>query len=345
MANFENWLNNLLQAMPLVIDTSNIAVGQTPKEIIWTKNKAKLYYYPVPPDVTPYPVPLLIIYGLINRPYILDLRPGTSLIEYLGKKGYRVYSLDWGNAGLEDRHMSLDDYILDYLPKAVKQTLQHSQAGKLSMFGYCMGGTLLACYAALQSAFIKNLIMVATPIDFSEPTLYHLWLDPQYFDLDLIVDSYGVIPPEMIDFGNKLLKPYTNFIANHFNFWQSLCNAEAKEAWFTLHKWVNDGVNFSGAAFKQWVREFYQQNKLIKGEFCLRGQKVDLSHIKANLLNIIAARDHITLPSQSEPLMHLVQSHDKEQKIFPAGHVGLVVSRSTAEKFYQAVDMWLCLRS
>jgi polyhydroxyalkanoate synthase subunit PhaC len=340
-AQLENWFNSLLQATPLVVATSHIAVGQTPKEIIWTKNKAKLYHYLPLKGTFRHPVPLLLVYGLINQPYILDLKPETSLVRFLLERGYEVYLLDWGNAGIEDRHMSLDDYIAGYLPKAVKQVLRHAHAGQLSLFGYCMGATFAACYTALQPETVKNLVLVAAPIDFSEPTLYHLWLDPHYFDLDLIVDSYGLIPPEMIDFGNKLLKPYTNFFANYQTFWKNICNPEATEAWLTLHQWVHDGVNFPGVAFKQWVRDLYQGNKLAKSELYLHGQKVDLSRINASLLNIIADRDHITVPSQSRAIMRLVSSLDREQQVFPAGHVGLVISRSTATLFYQALDDWL----
>src|SRR5690625_4672572 len=115
-------------------------VGQTPKEIVWTKNKAKLYRYE-PELKKKNKTPILMIYALINKPYILDLTPGSSLIEYLTNEGHDVYLLDWGTPGYEDRNMKIDHYILDYIPRAVKRVMQTSNADEISLLGYCMGGT------------------------------------------------------------------------------------------------------------------------------------------------------------------------------------------------------------
>jgi len=75
-------------------------IAQTPKELIWTLNKAKLFrYVPVVPAEKRHPVPLFLVFALMNRPYILDLRPGHSFVEYMTQQGYDVYLLDWGEAG------------------------------------------------------------------------------------------------------------------------------------------------------------------------------------------------------------------------------------------------------
>ena len=80
--------------------TTKAAIGQTPKELIWTLNKAKLYrYIPVVPPEERHPIPLLLIFALMNRPTILDLRPGHSFVEFMVSKGYDVYLLDWGVPG------------------------------------------------------------------------------------------------------------------------------------------------------------------------------------------------------------------------------------------------------
>jgi hypothetical protein len=41
-------------------------------------------------------VPVLLVYALILRPYVLDLVPGNSLVGYLVGEGFDVYLLDWG---------------------------------------------------------------------------------------------------------------------------------------------------------------------------------------------------------------------------------------------------------
>src|SRR5499427_3714245 len=87
---------NRLKTLSRVM-TTKAAIAQTPKELVWALNKAKLYRYtPVVPAEKRHPVPLLLVFALMNRPYILDLRPGHSFVEYMVSQGYDVYLLDWG---------------------------------------------------------------------------------------------------------------------------------------------------------------------------------------------------------------------------------------------------------
>ena len=93
--------------------TTKALIAQTPKELVWTLNKAKLYrYIPVLPPEARHPVPLLLVFALMNRPSILDLRPGHSFVEYMVGHGYDVYLLDWGVPGLEDKDLKFDDIRL-----------------------------------------------------------------------------------------------------------------------------------------------------------------------------------------------------------------------------------------
>jgi len=320
-------------------------VAQTPKEVIWTKNKAKLYrYQPAMKKTTK--VPVLMIYALINKPYILDLTPGNSLIEHLTNQGHDVYLLDWGTPGFEDRNMKLDDFIMDYIPRAVSKVLRTSQAQEISLLGYCMGGTMTSIFAALHPELpIRNLIFLTSPFDFEDAGLYTNWLDERYFNLDKLVDTLGVVPPEMIDFGNKMLKPLVNFVGPYVSLADRAENEDFVKSWKLMQKWVHDGIPFPGEAFRQWIREFYQQNKLIHDELYIRGHKVELKKIKANLLNIAAERDHIAAPHQVQPLMDKVSSKDKTYHLLPTGHVSVVVGGSAVKKTYPAIDQWLKERS
>ena len=93
--------------------TQKAPIGQTPKELVWTLNKAKLYRYtPVVPPEQRHPVPLLLVFALMNRPSIMDLRPGHSFVEFMVKAGYDVYLLDWGKPGKEDKDLTFADYAL-----------------------------------------------------------------------------------------------------------------------------------------------------------------------------------------------------------------------------------------
>lgn len=320
-------------------------VGQTPKEVIWTKNKAKLYRYQ-PTKAKTNKVPILMIYALINKPYILDLSPGSSLIEYLTDKGHDVYLLDWGTPGHEDRHMKLDDYIMDYIPRAIKKVLRTSEADEISLLGYCIGGTLTAISTALHPNLpIRNIIFLTSPFDFEDAGLFTKWVDERYFKLDQMVDTLNNIPAETIDLGNKLLKPIANYYGPYVSLADRIENEDFVKNWTLMQKWVNDGVPFPGEAYRQWIGEFYQKNKLIKDELYIRGHQVKLSNIKANVLNIAADRDHIAIPEQTKRLMDKISSKDKAFHLVPAGHVSVTVGKSAVKHTYPLIDQWVAERS
>jgi len=316
-------------------------VGQTPRELIWTKNKAKLYRYQTTKEKTN-KIPLLIIYALINKPYIMDLTPGNSFIEYMTNQGHDVFLLDWGTPGYEDRNLKFDDYVLEYIPRAFKKVLKTSGADEVSLLGYCMGGTLTSIFAALHPELpIRNLIFLTSPFDFSDTGLFTNWLDERYFNLDKVVDTLGIIPPEMIDLGNKLLKPLVNYIGPYVSLADRVENEAFVQSWQLMQKWVADGIPFPGEAFRQWIGEFYQQNKLINDDLYIRGRQVLLSNITANVLNIAAERDHIAAPDQVEPLLEKISSKDKTFTVMPTGHVSVIVGGSAIKRTYPTIDSWL----
>jgi polyhydroxyalkanoate synthase len=342
---YKNAYKRFKRASEILLREPEPQVGLTPKEVIWTKNKTKLYRY-IPTKEKTHPVPILLIYALINKPYIMDLTPGNSLVEYLVNRGFDVYMLDWGTFGPEDRDLTFDDFVMDYIAKAVKKVLRTSKADEISLLGYCMGGTLTSIYAALHPHMpIRNLVFMTSPFDFSDTGLYSVVLDERYFNLDKAVDTFGNIPPEMIDFGNKMLKPITNFVGPYVTLLDRSDNQRFVESWKLVQKWVTDGIPFPGAAYRQWIREFYQKNKLVKGELVIRGQQVKLENIKANVLNISASRDHIAMPCQVEALLDHISSKDKEYVCLSTGHMSVVYGPTAVKQTYPTIGDWLENRS
>src|SRR2546425_8123955 len=329
-------LKKYAKGIQIILDGAQAPTGQTPKEVIWTKNKAKLYRYE-PAIEKRYPVPILLVYALINRPYVLDLMPGNSLVEYLVRQGFDVYMLDWGIPGDEDKNLTFENYVLDYIPRAVKKVLRTSHAEEYTLLGYCMGGTMCAMYAALfPGKPLRNLVLLTAPIDFTPDNmgLYGLWTSEQYFNPDLIVDAFGNVPGEFVDTGNRMVKPVTNYVGSYVTMWDRIMQGKSMDTWLAMNKWVNDGVPFPGAAFRQWIREFHQQNKLVKGEIELRGRRVDLSHITCPLLSIAGKKDHICTLPQAEAIMRHAGSKDKEFYVLDAGHVGLLTGADARK------DLW-----
>lgn len=342
---YQEFYTKVKKATKVLTSEAEPEVGPTPKEVIWTKNKTKLYHF-ISDQPKKYKTPILMIYALINKPYILDLTKGGSFVEYLTNRGFDVYMIDWGTPGYEDKDMKLDDYIMDYIPRAVRKVLRDSGADEITLFGYCMGGTMTSIFAALHPDFpIRNIVFMTSPFDFQDTGLYGVILDEKYFDIDKVVDTLGLIPPEMIDFGNKMVKPMSNFYGPYVSLVDRAENDHFIQSWKLLQKWLNDGIPFPGEAYRQWIRDFYQHNKLIKGELVVRGRKVDLSAITANVLNLSGETDIIAQPHQVEALMNVISSKDKQYLNLPVGHTSITFGKKASRITYPTVGDWLSERS
>lgn len=338
-----------IKSLKAIIDSYDAPINPTPRQVIWRLNKCKLYYYhPVRPPEERYPVPLLLVYALINRSFIFDLIPGRSFVEFMLDQGFELYLLDWGSPGPEDQETTFDDYVVDYLSRAVRKVRRHSGAKEISMLGYCLGATLAVVYAALfPQVPLRNLILLTAPIDFSRQPegSMAMWLAEDRLDVDKLVDTVGNVPGELIRFWAKMLKPMENFVGSNINLMKMIEDENAVLAWQVINRWVEDVIPFSGEAFRQFVKTYMRGNKLIRGEHSVYGQPVDLANITAALLNIVAKYDHLVSQAQSASVMDLVSSRDKELQVIPSTHVGIMISGQARYKLWPKIVDWLSQRS
>jgi polyhydroxyalkanoate synthase len=329
----------------LHVTTTRYPVGQTPSETVWALNKARLIrYLPTQPVAVKHKTPLLLVFALMSRAYIFDLRPGASFVEYMVNKGYDVYLLDWGEPGHEDRNLKFDDYILDYLPRAIRKVKEVSGSEEFSMLGWCIGAILATCYSALRpDDGLKNLVLLTAPLDFTNQEMggFAKWVRGDNIDVESVISAFGNMPPEMLDAGAKWLKPVENYIGNYLRLFENLDNPKVVDSWHAMNTWVNDPIPMPGGVFRQLVTDFFRGNRLVQGTLTMRGEKVDLANVRANFLNIIAEADHITPPCESENVLPLFGSKDKQVARLKAGHIGLMLS-STANKItWPLIETWL----
>jgi len=329
--------------------TAKVSIAQTPKELVWTLNKAKLYrYVPVLPKEKRHPVPLLLIFALMNRPYILDLRPGHSFVEFMVSQGYDLYLLDWGSPGPEDKNLKFDDYTLEYMPRAIRKMKAISGVEEFSMLGWCIGAILATVYSALRADDgLRNLILLTAPLDFSnkQGITFAKWVDERFFDVDKVLAAVGNMPAEMIDYGARALKPVDNYVLNYLKLWDNLDNPHVVEGWKAMNTWVTDNVPLAGGVFRQLIVDLYRNDRLMRGEWMISGERVDLSRIRANLLTVIAEGDHITPPCQSEAILSKVSSKDKELFRTPGGHIGIMAGSGAHKITWPHLEHWLGPRS
>ncbi|MCT8139378.1 alpha/beta fold hydrolase [Anaerobacillus sp. CMMVII] len=321
-------------------NTPNPKVGQTPKTSIWKKNKATVWYYPA--KEKKYKTPLLLIYSLVSKPYILDLSPETSMIQAFNHKGYDVYLLDFGVPGYEDKDLTLDDYIHSYIQKAVQHTLRHSKSNDLTIVGYCLGGTLGTIYAAIAKEPVKNLILFVTPIDFKKLPInqeIRKLLNDERKNIEKLIDQYGIIPAMFIDKAVKLVTsplPITPYLA----LYEHSTDKQYVERWRRFNHWARDHIPFVGATLKQLI-DLVLDNQLTQNKLLINNERVNLSNIHANLLVISTSDDELVPEELTAPIMDLVSSKDKTYKKVKGGHATLAVKGYLPE----VLEKWLEKRS
>jgi polyhydroxyalkanoate synthase subunit PhaC len=342
----DEWLRTLrrtAKAMEIVTNPAEPPIGLTPRVEVYRRNKARLYRYA---GSRTRRVPLLFVPNLgISRPSIFDLQPGASFVEFMCGQGFDFFLLDWGVYGEEDNGLTVDECVTRILPRIVRKTLEASGAAELSIVGYCMGAPLSACYVALHPETpVRAYVNMAGPIDFSEAGLFARWLDKRFYDVDRVVDTVGAIPADWVRVGFKLLRP-TMDVTTALNLWWNLDNPAYVDGYQALSRWANEYVPFPAEFFRQWVKEFYQENRLVRNELVLGGRPVDLGRIRCPVFVAAGAEDYIAPAPCVRALLDHVGTEDKTYLELPGGHISLIAGRSASRHCWPRVAEWLGQRS
>ena len=140
----------------------------TPKDTLHRDGTASLYRFRRPGHATgEVGMPLLLVPSMINRWYVLDLRRGASLAEFLTGAGIDTFCLDWGIPEDEDRYLTWAD-VIDRLARTARVVRRITGAPRIGILGYCMGATLSSVYTALEPDGVAALVNLAGPVDFAK---------------------------------------------------------------------------------------------------------------------------------------------------------------------------------
>lgn len=319
--------------------------GCTPHDVVASEMPVRLLRYQ---SATPkkHATPVLFVFAMVNRPYVLDLLPHKSVVRRFLEAGHDVWMIDWGTPSPGDAQKTLHDYIEGHMHRMVERVLEESGSDQLNIVGYCMGGTMSAMYTSGHQELVKNLILMAAPIDWSSnESLLLTWTHPDYFDVDAVVDAFGLIPPQFLGTSFMLLKPVANLFQKWTGFYERMEDERFLEEFFAMEVWSNDNIPLSGEVYRDFVKYGFQQNLLVKGQFPLGRRKVDLGAITCPIMNLTADTDHLVLPCQSTPLRDVVSSKDFTERSVKAGHIGLSVGSRAHKELWPDVCKWLGERS
>ncbi len=318
--------------------------GCSLRAAVWREDRAVLYrYLPLPFVRATTAAPLVICYALVNRPYVLDLQSECSLIRSLLAAGLDVYLIEWQAPMEADSQLALVDYIERFLGGAVRYLRASLGFESVNLLGVCQGGTFSLCYAALHPGEIRNLITMVTPVDFQTPdNLLSQWA--RGLDTELI-RSAGNLSGQLLAGLFLSLRPFRHLHQKYVELLGHLADARAVQQFVRLERWVFDSPDQAATAFAQFVRWFYQENRLIRGTLDLGGRTVELGRIHQPVLNIYATQDHIVPPSASMPLQRYIASRDYREYAVETGHIGMYVSQRARITVPATITAWLRERS
>jgi len=335
-----DYSRKLAQGIENLMNAGEIDTGVTTKHVVHQDDKLTLYRYEAPAGVKQNPVPTLVVYALVNRPYMTDIQEDRSTIRGLLETGQDVYLIDWGYPDGADLSLTLDDYINGYIDRCVDHICEAHGLDAINILGICQGGTFSLCYASTHPEKVRNLVTMVTPVDFKTPdNMLSAWV--QHMDVDLLVDTLGNIPGEMLNWTFLSLKPFSLTGQKYVNMVDMLDNPAKVKNFLRMEKWIFDSPDQAGETFRQFIKDFYQQNKLLDDGVQIGKLKAELKNVACPVLNIYAMQDHLVPPDASRALSGRTGSKDYTELAFPGGHIGIYVSGKAQKEVTPAIGNWL----
>ena len=334
-----NFADDAADALLGDLDTE---IASTPYEVVYQQDRLRLKYYKSQAE-TKMKTPLVVVYALINRETMLDLQPGRSVVKTFLDSGIDIYMIDWGYPTRKDRYMTIDDHVNGYMDDVIDFVLKKEKVPQVNLMGICMGGTFCVMYSALHPDKVKNLVTTVAPTSFdTDQGLLHSWM--KNIDVDKMMDTLGNMPGDLMNFGFLLLNPARLMIDKYHSFMENMNSKDFVENFVRMEKWIFDSPDVPGNTFREFIKDLYQENKLINNRMELGGETVDLNNITMPLLNIYGQFDHLVPPAACDQLTKKVGSRDVQDVCINTGHIGIYVSSKCQKEFAPRISAWLSER-
>jgi polyhydroxyalkanoate synthase len=268
----------------------------------------------------------------------MDIRP-RSVVKSLLSKGLDVYLLDWGYPGWEDSGLSLTDYV-DYVRDAIQHVKNKTGKNKVSILGYCWGGIIALVYSALNNENVRNLTLMAAPVDFSKDnTILANWA--RAIDSDQIVDEFGHLYGQVLNIGFLMRNPPRYSYDKYLNLFKRYNDKQFVQTFISVEKWLYDTPIIPGNLYRYIINDCYKNNLLISNKMKVDGNIIDLKKITTPLLTIVAQDDDLVSPESALAIKDYVSSKDKASLSIAGGHVGLCISKMAHEKLWPEAAKWI----
>ena len=328
----------------LVRDPKTV-VGRTPYDVIYHRDKLEVRRYRAGSVRPAHQLPVLLIPPLMVKPFIFDLHPGRSLVAFLLQRGFPVYLVDFGEPDDADAYVTLDHYVLDWIPAACRSVKKDARTRELSLLGYCMGGLFaLAHTAANRDTSVRNIVSVAAPVDANKMGLFAWMAKLAGGQVETVARRLGNVPGGLSSTVFRLLTPMKN-VTRYADLFMNMWDHEYVNGFDAMNEWIKQFIDYPQNAFLQFVRDFIQHNKLVKGNLRFGRKVANLRRIKASLLVFAGRQDQIAPPAAVQAVLDAVGSADKTFHLVDGGHMGVFAGAHAPERVWEPTAQWLALRS
>lgn len=301
-------------------------------------------------------VPVVLVPPLAATAMIFDLLPQRSVVRYLLARGFDVYLIDWGDVTADHSNLSLETYVLDWMPAALDAVRQDSDEQDVSIFAYCMGGLLSLMYAAAtQDRCIRNMVTVASPVDMHQMGIAGGVLSAIYRPARIVSEALNIslldmparyfhIPGWMNSLAFKLTNPVGSLVSS-LELLVNLWDREYVKVHTTMQKWFDEMVDYPGETIKGMVVHMALNNSMARGRLKLGGEQATFDRIDCAILAFAGDSDRIVSIPSAHKVLDIVASRDREFCVVPGGHAGVFAGASAPENTWRISADWLSSRS
>ena len=283
--------------------------------------------------------PIVLMLGLVSKSSLFDLYEGSSMARALVDAGFDVYVIRWGEADAGDAENTVEHYVQRYLPRMLRTVCRISGSEDTTLLGYCMGGNFaLLAVAGVPDLPVRNLITMATPIDFDEMPPQFVPLRDERFDPRDFVDDSGCIPGDMVANFYELRRP-TAAAAQLVSLAERLNDEQYVAIHQAIAHWTSDHVPMPIGVAEQVINHWLRENAFATGRLRLGGVPVDLQQITCPTLCVLTLRDEVIPPAAARPLDRMLGSEDFEMLELRAGHIGLAFGRAASQLLHPRCNL------
>ena len=339
-----------------VFNAKSLVLSQgNPYEVIEEYKFCRIRYYASPDKK--YAEPLVFVAPLAINMAIYDLYPYRSLVKHFQHSGFDVYLLEWTKLNYHDRFLNFLSFIDDALPHCINTISAHAGNRYISLHGWSMAGVFVTLYTALhQPEHVKNLIVVGSPIDSyasgylgklietSNAVIQRSEKLKKTLYSGKLPTAFIHSPAKLNAIGFKIINP-KSWYDGQKQLLLNLDKTQNLQEHATLAHFLNHMIDYPGGIVQDMLFNIWLQNPLKNGWIELQDQMINLKAINCSLLIGAGTNDQIVTAAAAQPLENLTSSTDVTYRLIPGGHLGLMSSKKSADKFWPFLADWLKQRS